>query len=377
MFAPDHEATAGELARVTKPGGQMALANCTPTGGLAKMFKVMAAYFAAPPPSSPFDWGDEIRVHDLLGESFDLELEERVSTLCVSSAEEYWELFSTSYGPTKTLADSMGERREEALPGLGRVLRDELLGRRRDLPLTGVSARARYAPLNHPVRAAMLAGAFAGQSQPGAGTRLALWAISSRCARFRCSAGQRRSEHQRDRGEADQHLRNQEPRIVEETAAAPDARPHEHEDDQRLEHEGEPHGDGCGKRSPRGPEPTERAVDGSAQEPPGLVDPAGAEREPHVDVSGVRPEVEDGRLGQVEAEERRERGREPNQGGARDALVRRAGEERHDDPGGAGVAQRVADARVLSLEDGQKDAEADTGEQEQDELAAAGHEPER
>jgi hypothetical protein len=29
------------------------------------------------------------------------------------SGEAYWELFSTSYGPTKTLADSLGERREE------------------------------------------------------------------------------------------------------------------------------------------------------------------------------------------------------------------------------------------------------------------------
>jgi SAM-dependent methyltransferase len=113
MFAPDHEAAARELTRVTAPGGRIALANWTPTGGLAKMFKVMAPYQPAPPPSSPFDWGDEQRVRELLGESFELELEERVSTLRVPSGEAYWELFSTSYGPTKTLADSLGDRREE------------------------------------------------------------------------------------------------------------------------------------------------------------------------------------------------------------------------------------------------------------------------
>ena len=113
MFAPDHEAAARELARVTAPGGRIALANWTPTGGLAKMFKVMAPYMAAPPPSSPFDWGDEDHARELLGESFDLDLEERVSTLRVPSGEAYWELFSTSYGPTKTLADSLGDRREE------------------------------------------------------------------------------------------------------------------------------------------------------------------------------------------------------------------------------------------------------------------------
>jgi hypothetical protein len=44
MFSPDHEAAARELARVTAPGGRIALANWTPTSGLAKMFKVMAPY---------------------------------------------------------------------------------------------------------------------------------------------------------------------------------------------------------------------------------------------------------------------------------------------------------------------------------------------
>ena len=113
MFAPDHEAVADELARVTKPGGRIALANWTPTGGLAKMFAVMAPYQSAPPPSSPFAWGDEARVTELLGETFELELEEHVSTLRVPSGEDYWELFSTSYGPTKTLAEGLGDRRED------------------------------------------------------------------------------------------------------------------------------------------------------------------------------------------------------------------------------------------------------------------------
>ena len=113
MFAPDHEAAARELARVTAPGGKIALANWTPTGGLGRMFKVMAPYQPAPPPSSPFDWGDEARVRELLGENFELEIEEHVSPMRISSGEEYWELFSTSYGPTKTLAEAIGDRRED------------------------------------------------------------------------------------------------------------------------------------------------------------------------------------------------------------------------------------------------------------------------
>jgi hypothetical protein len=77
------------------------------------MFKVMAPYQAAPPPSSPFDWGDQTRVGELLDEWFELELDEHVSTLRVPSGQAYWELFSSSYGPTKTLAESLGDRRPE------------------------------------------------------------------------------------------------------------------------------------------------------------------------------------------------------------------------------------------------------------------------
>ena len=113
MFAPDHGAVARELARVTTPGGRIALANWTLTGGTGQMFKVMAPYQPAPPPSSPFDWGDEPRVRELLGADFELEIEEHVSTVRSPSGADYWELFATSYGPTKTLAEAIGDRRED------------------------------------------------------------------------------------------------------------------------------------------------------------------------------------------------------------------------------------------------------------------------
>jgi SAM-dependent methyltransferase len=113
MFAPDHAATARELGRVTRKGGRLGLACWTPDGGLARMFRMMAPFQPAPPPSSPFDWGDRDRVTELLGDAFDLTIEEHVSTLRMESGEAYWDLFSNNYGPTKTLADSLGDRREE------------------------------------------------------------------------------------------------------------------------------------------------------------------------------------------------------------------------------------------------------------------------
>lgn len=113
MFSPDHEASAAELGRVTRPGGRLALANWTPDGGVGRMFRMMGPFQPAPPPSNPLDWGEEERVRELLGDAFDLTIEEHVSPLTLESGEEYWQFFSTSFGPTKTLADSLDEDRRE------------------------------------------------------------------------------------------------------------------------------------------------------------------------------------------------------------------------------------------------------------------------
>ncbi len=117
MFAPDQERTAAELARVTRPGGKLGLANWTPTGGVGAMFKMMAP-FQPPPPEgagAPLDWGRAERVHELLGSAFDLQIEERVSTLESESAEAYWQWFSPNFGPLKTLIETLDADRVEEL----------------------------------------------------------------------------------------------------------------------------------------------------------------------------------------------------------------------------------------------------------------------
>jgi hypothetical protein len=79
------------------------------------MFAMMAPFLPAPPPSSPFEWGREEQVRELLGDAFDLTFERHVSTMSAKDGEEYWQLFSTSYGPTKTLVESLDEDRREEL----------------------------------------------------------------------------------------------------------------------------------------------------------------------------------------------------------------------------------------------------------------------
>jgi SAM-dependent methyltransferase len=117
MFTPDHRASASELARVTEPGGRIALVNWTPDSTMAGVFGVMRP-FQPPPPEgvgSPFQWGDEDHVRELLGDAFELELETHDSPLEHESGEAVWQLFSGSYGPTKVLAESLDDERREEL----------------------------------------------------------------------------------------------------------------------------------------------------------------------------------------------------------------------------------------------------------------------
>jgi SAM-dependent methyltransferase len=118
MFASRPEAAAKEMGRIVRPGGRIAITTWTSDGNLFKMFQVMKAYMPAPPspaPPSPFEWGNTDRIRQLLGEEFELKFERAVSYYREASAEAAWDTFSTSYGPTKALADSLEPSRRELL----------------------------------------------------------------------------------------------------------------------------------------------------------------------------------------------------------------------------------------------------------------------
>jgi ubiquinone/menaquinone biosynthesis C-methylase UbiE len=116
MFAPDHQKVADEVARVTKPGGRIAIQAWTREGGVGRMFKVTGGY--VPPPAgvpSPFEWGDEDNVRKLFGASFrDYRFERYDCPEFADTPEEIADLFIGRYGPTHRAYHALPAEKAEA-----------------------------------------------------------------------------------------------------------------------------------------------------------------------------------------------------------------------------------------------------------------------
>jgi SAM-dependent methyltransferase len=116
MFAGKPESAAAELARVVRKGGRVVLATWKNDSNLFHMFGVMKKFMPPPPqppPPSPFEWGKEERVRELLGASFELEFEEGTNQFRYASGEQAWELWVNHYGPAKSLAANLDDDRRD------------------------------------------------------------------------------------------------------------------------------------------------------------------------------------------------------------------------------------------------------------------------
>jgi ubiquinone/menaquinone biosynthesis C-methylase UbiE len=116
MFAPDHARTAREIARVTRPGGTIALASWMPDGFLGALFGTVARF--APPPAgvaSPMLWGTT----DHLGSLFDTSVRwthtTETFTFRFPSAEAFVDYFVEYYGPTLKAVAAAGDRADELI----------------------------------------------------------------------------------------------------------------------------------------------------------------------------------------------------------------------------------------------------------------------
>ena len=119
MFAPRPSVVAAELLRVTKPGGQVALANWTPEGFIGKMFGVFKAHLPPPPAGvpSPMIWGDEATVRSRLQQGFAvLRLTRRIALMRYPfPPAETVEFFRQYYGPTQRAFASLEVSAQAAL----------------------------------------------------------------------------------------------------------------------------------------------------------------------------------------------------------------------------------------------------------------------
>jgi ubiquinone/menaquinone biosynthesis C-methylase UbiE len=104
MFAPRHEAVAGELVRVCRPGGTIGLLSWTPEGMIGALFAVLGPFAPPPPPGAqpPPLWGSEEHVRELFGDRVALHTTQRdvLETTAFVHPHDYAEHFKERYGPT-------------------------------------------------------------------------------------------------------------------------------------------------------------------------------------------------------------------------------------------------------------------------------------
>ncbi len=111
IFAPDPEAVAREITRVSRQGGRLGLCNWRPHEGLHAIY---AKYSPEDTPAPAEDWGRDEFIETMLEEAFELSIDEHVWHLEGESPEAVWEFMSNGAPPVRALIDSLEpDRREE------------------------------------------------------------------------------------------------------------------------------------------------------------------------------------------------------------------------------------------------------------------------
>ena len=117
MFTPDHVRAAHELARVTRSGGLIGLANWTPESFIGQVFKTIGKY--VPPVTglkSPALWGTEEHLRTIFGQAIGkLQTTRRQFTFRYRSAEHFLEVFRSYYGPVHKTFLALDVERQDQL----------------------------------------------------------------------------------------------------------------------------------------------------------------------------------------------------------------------------------------------------------------------
>lgn len=124
QFVPRHEVVAGELARVCRPGGTIALGNWAADGYLGRIWTVMRPYMPPPPSfaSPPAGWGRAEHIRELFAEyPVDLTFDRYSLDFTADTADAFIDMLAGYYGPL------LQARNKLSADGRWPALRDELI----------------------------------------------------------------------------------------------------------------------------------------------------------------------------------------------------------------------------------------------------------
>lgn len=113
MFAPRHQRTADEMARVCRKDGVIAFSAWTPEGTVGDVFRSSAAFLPPPPDFAqpPILWGTEGHVQEMFGSvATDFAFERHSATIEWESPEGFADYFMDRFGPLVTARKLLGER---------------------------------------------------------------------------------------------------------------------------------------------------------------------------------------------------------------------------------------------------------------------------
>ena len=116
IFSAEPTRAAAEMARVLRPGGRLALATWADDseGYIAGFFALIGAWSEAPPPpASPFQWGNPDWLAETLGEHFEIDLREQLTTLYAPDVATIWEEYVQGFGPVAATHAALPPDRRE------------------------------------------------------------------------------------------------------------------------------------------------------------------------------------------------------------------------------------------------------------------------
>ena len=117
IFSSKPSKAVAEMARVLRPGRRLALATWAddPGGYIARLFALIGEWSdLPPPPASPFDWGRSSWLREVVGERFEIDLREQVTTLYAPDVATVWKECVGGFGPVAATYAALPQGRRAA-----------------------------------------------------------------------------------------------------------------------------------------------------------------------------------------------------------------------------------------------------------------------